>query len=67
MEEIVQKLMAKTGVDEATAMKVVDFLRENWDDVAKWIGGEKFGDVKENVSEAMHDVKGKLSGLFSKD
>ncbi|MBN2406025.1 MAG: hypothetical protein JXE06_10650 [Coriobacteriia bacterium] len=67
MEEIMQQLMAKTGIDEATATKVVDFLRENWDDVAKWIGGEKLGDMKENVTEAMGDVKDKISGLFNKD
>jgi hypothetical protein len=67
MDEMMQQLMAKTGIDEATATKVVGFVQENWDDVVKWIGGEKLDDVKERAGEVFGDVKDKLSGMFGGD
>jgi hemerythrin-like domain-containing protein len=33
MEELMNKLVEKTGIDRSTAQKVIDFLHEHKDDV----------------------------------
>ncbi len=66
MEDLKALLIEKTGIDEAAAEKVIGFLDENWDEVAKSIGGEKMEDLGEAVGDVIEDVKGKISGLFDK-
>jgi hypothetical protein len=38
MEELVNKLVEKTGVSEDTAKKVAEFIKEHADDIPKWLG-----------------------------
>lgn len=38
MEDLVNQLVAKVGIDKATAEKVVNFLKENATQIPKWLG-----------------------------
>jgi hypothetical protein len=38
MEEMIEGLITKTGIDRATAEKVVDYLKENSDKIPGWLG-----------------------------
>ncbi len=38
MEEFIETLMTKAGLDRATAEKVVNVIKEHADDVPKWLG-----------------------------
>jgi hypothetical protein len=40
MEEFIQKLTSKVGVDRETAQKVFEFLKENVSQLPRWFGGE---------------------------
>jgi hypothetical protein len=37
MDEFIAKMSEKVGIDKKTAEKVVDFLKEHADDVAKYV------------------------------
>lgn len=37
MEEMMEKLIAETGIDKGTAQKVVDFMKQHIDEVPTWI------------------------------
>ena len=37
MDEIINQLMAKVGLDKATAEKVAVFIREHADEIPKWL------------------------------
>lgn len=39
MEMLIERLMDQVGLDRATAEKVADFIRNNSDDIMKWVGG----------------------------
>lgn len=77
MDELKGMLMGKLGVDEAMATKVVAFIEDNWDDVARIVRKDKFGDLKEDATEKLGDLKedaadvfdaakDKIGGLFKK-
>ena len=38
MEDFIETLMTKVGLDRKTAEKVVDVVQEHWDDIPKWLG-----------------------------
>ncbi len=38
MEELINQLSAKVGIDKATATKVADFIQEHAADIPKWLG-----------------------------
>jgi hypothetical protein len=38
MDELIQGLVSKVGLDEAQAKKVVSFLQDNADQIPKWLG-----------------------------
>ncbi len=38
MDDLVNQLVSKVGIDKATAEKVVNFLKDNVDEVPKWLG-----------------------------
>ena len=38
MEELVQGLITKCGLDESTAKKVAEFIKEHAADIPKWLG-----------------------------
>jgi hypothetical protein len=44
MEEFIEKMMVKCGLDRATADKVVDFLKDNADDVGKYVAKSGLAD-----------------------
>lgn len=58
MEELMEKLVAKTGIDRSTAEKVIEFLKEHKDDVLHAI--EKSA-LKDKLPGGLGD---KLSSLF---
>jgi hypothetical protein len=43
MDEMINGLIAKTGIDKATAEKVVAFIKENAHNIPKWIGSTDIG------------------------
>ena len=58
MDEFVQKMVDKVGIDKATAMKVIDFLKEHADDAVEYL--QKSG-LKDKLPGGIGD---KLGGLF---
>jgi len=58
MEDIMNKLVEKTGIDKATAQKVIDFLHEHKEDVLKAL--EK-STLKDRLPGGLGD---KLGSLF---
>ena len=57
MDEFVQKMVDKVGSDKATAMKVIDFLKEHADDAVQYI--QKSG-VADKLPGGLGDKLGKL-------
>ena len=57
MEEMIAGLMAKVGIDRATAEKVFAFLKDNAEKVPEWIGSN------ETAKAIVSKVPG-LGGLF---
>ena len=57
MDEFVQKMVDKVGIDKATAMKVIDFLKEHADDAVQYI--QKSG-VADKLPGGLGDKLGKL-------
>lgn len=57
MEEFVQQLVAKVGLDEDKARMVVDFVKENAHKIPEWIGGS---DVLESLKDKLPGGLGKL-------
>jgi hypothetical protein len=58
MEELVNQLIEKVGLDKATAEKVVAFLKEHAAEVPQWLQGAAGQDL-------LNKAKGSLGGLFS--
>jgi len=58
MEEFINKMVEKVGIDKATAEKVMSFLKEHADDAMAMLG--KSG-VKDKLPGGLGD---KLGGLF---
>lgn len=58
MEEFIQKMVEKVGIDRATADKVIEFLKEHSDDAVQLIS--KSG-IKDKLPGGLGD---KLGGLF---
>lgn len=44
MEELINKLVEKTGVSEETAKKVAEFIKEHADEIPTWIGKSGLAD-----------------------
>ena len=57
MEEFVQKMVDKVGIDKATAMKVIDFLKDHADDAIALLS--KSG-VADKLPGGLGDKLGKL-------
>jgi len=57
MDEFVQKMVDKVGIDKATAMKVIDFLEEHADDAVEYL--QKSG-LKDKLPGGLGDKLGKL-------
>ncbi len=64
MEELVSQLIAKVGLDEATAQKVVAFLQENAAELPKMLASTGLAD---KLPAGLGDsLPGGLGGLFGK-
>ena len=57
MDEFVQKMVDKVGIDKATAMKVIDFLKDHADDAVEYL--QKSG-MKDKLPGGLGDKLGKL-------
>jgi len=60
MEEFVQKMVDKVGIDKATAEKVIAFLKDHADDAMHLLGKSGL-DLKHKLPGGLGD---KLGGLF---
>jgi hypothetical protein len=56
MDELVDRLVEKVGIDKETARKVVDFLKEHASELPKWLGENE---TLRGVAERFN-----LGGLF---
>ena len=63
MEEMIEGLMTKCGLDKATAHKVVDFMKNNASKVPGWLGQSSV--VKDLASKV--GLGGLLGGLGGGD
>ena len=58
MEDLVNQLVAKVGIDKATAEKVVNFLKEHASEIPKWLG-------ENDIAKGMMDkLPGGLGGML---
>jgi len=60
MEEMVEQLIAKTGISKAQAEQVVDFLKQNAHKLPEWLGDTEFG------KNLMDKLPGGLGGLLGR-
>lgn len=58
MEDLVNQLVSKVGIDKASAEKVVAFLKEHATEIPKWLGES---DVAKGV---MDKLPGNIGGMF---
>jgi hypothetical protein len=57
MEDFIEGLVAKVGLDRATAEKVVAFVKEHADEVPKWLASSGLAD---KLPGGLGDKLGKL-------
>jgi len=57
MEDLVNKMVEKVGIDKATAQKVLDFLKEHADDAVAYL--QKSG-IADKLPGGLGDKLGKL-------
>lgn len=57
MEEMIQQLVQKVGLDEEKAAQVVEFLKENAAKIPEWLGGS---DMLESLKDKLPGGLGKL-------
>jgi len=56
MEELIKNLAERVGISEEQASKVVDFLRENLDELPKMLGADS--DMFQNLSDKLQGFLG---------
>ena len=61
MNEMIQTMVQKVGLDETTAKQVFDFLKEHADDVPKWLASSGLAD------KLPGGLGGALGGLMGGD
>jgi hypothetical protein len=57
MEDLINNMVAKVGIDKATAEKVIDFLKEHAGDVTKFIAEHG---ILDKLPGGLGDTLGKL-------
>ncbi len=57
MDDLIDNMVAKVGIDKATAEKVIDFLKEHASDVSKFIADRGLLD---KLPGGLGDTLGKL-------
>jgi hypothetical protein len=60
MEDIVEKMVAKVGIDKATAEKVIAFLKDHAGDVTKFLASN---DTVKNLADKLPGGLGQKLGL----
>ncbi|HRI44677.1 MAG TPA: hypothetical protein PLL78_10740 [Fimbriimonadaceae bacterium] len=59
MQEFIDQLVAKVGLDKETAAKVVAFVQEHAADIPKWIGQSGFADkLPGGIGDALSGLMG---------
>ena len=58
MDDLLEKMQAKCGIDRSTAEKVMEFLKEHAHDVTKFLGEHGV------LDKLPGGLGGKLGGLF---
>ena len=58
MDELIKGLVAKAGLSEEQAAKVIEFLKENASNLPAWLGS---GDIKGAIADKL---PGGLGGLL---
>ena len=60
MDELINQLVSKVGIDRATAEKVANFLKDNVDEIPKWLGSNAM------AQDMLNKLPGGLGGMFGK-
>lgn len=60
MEEMVEQLVAKTGLSKEQAGQVVDFLKQNAHKLPEWLGSSELG------KNLMDKLPGGLGGILGR-
>ncbi len=60
MDELINQLVSKVGIDRATAEKVANFLKDNATEIPKWIGGNAM------AQDMLNKMPGGLGNMFGK-
>ncbi|MEZ4222935.1 MAG: hypothetical protein R3B13_18475 [Polyangiaceae bacterium] len=59
MDELINGLIAKTGISQEQAEKVVAFLKENAHKVPEWLGGTDIGkSIKDKLPGGLGGILG---------
>ncbi|MBL8068390.1 MAG: hypothetical protein JNM28_08060 [Armatimonadetes bacterium] len=58
MEQLTALLREKTGIDEATAKKVVDFIQQHMADIPQMLAGNGGGDMMGGLMDAAKGMFG---------
>lgn len=63
MDQLIEQLCAKTGIDRATADKVAQFIKNHAHEIPQWISQAKSGEG----GNVMDQAKGLLGGFMGGD
>lgn len=58
MEELVKQLVEKVGIDQATAEKVVSFLKQHASEVPGWLSNGAAQDMLKKATGGLGDILG---------
>ncbi len=66
MDELLAGLMSKVGLSEEQAHKVIEFLKENADQIPQWLAATGLDDkIRDVIPDSVEDqLEGALGGLF---
>lgn len=57
MEELINQLVAKTGIDRDTAMKVADFIKNHAAEIPGWLGKAGLGGLEQQAEGLLGNFK----------
>ncbi len=58
MDDLVNQLTSKVGIDKATAEKVVNFLKDNASQIPKWLGSDAAKGITDKLPGGIGDMFG---------
>ncbi len=59
MDKLIAMLVEKTGIDEATAKQVAEFVKNHAADIPVWLGAEGAGNLLDKAKGFFDDLAGK--------